>query len=322
MKTTFFCKMLNNPFNDPVLFVRFRRQQDAVIFDLGDLSTLSVREVQKIKHVFVTHMHIDHFIGFDSLIRCLLSRETPINIYGPEGIIKAVQSKLNGFTWNLIRQYPLKIEVCELTETGTLRASFYAQEGFDRIDRPITPRTEEILSHDGLSVHAYTFYHGIPVLGYNLEEDLHININKALLDERGFTVGPWLNELKSAIRNDKNDTEFVLNGKSYTLDELSNLAIITKGQRICYITDISPTPQNIEKAISLARGSDTLYIEAFFLERDKERAFSRNHLTTILAGYIARKANAKAIEIIHVSPKYINAYHEVTQEVLKEFGAA
>ncbi|MBF0592772.1 MAG: ribonuclease Z [Nitrospirae bacterium] len=320
MKTTFFCKVINNPFNDPLLFVRFRRQGYAFIFDLGDFSALSVREVQKIVNVFVTHMHIDHFIGFDSLIRCLLGRETPVTIYGPEGIIEAVESKLKGFTWNLIKEYPLKVEVCELTQTEALKASFYAQEGFCRIDRPSLPRKVEILSYDGLSVQASSFDHGIPVLGYSLSEDFHINVNKALLDERGFSVGPWLNTLKAAIRSGDSAQEFVLNDRVYTLDELLCLVIITRGQKVSYITDISPIQGNIDKAIALAAGADALYIEAFFLEGDRDRAAKRNHLTTTLAGHIGRQAGVKVIEVVHVSPKYINAYSEVIGEVLAAFG--
>ncbi|KJU83269.1 ribonuclease Z [Candidatus Magnetobacterium bavaricum] len=320
MKTTFFCRVLNDPFNDPILFVRFRRQSNAFAFDLGDISALSAREVQKIVNVFVTHMHIDHFIGFDPLIRCLLGRETPVNIYGPDGIIEAVQSKLKGFTWNLIKQYPLKVEVCELTDSEALRASFYAQEGFCRIDRPTLPRSPEILSYDGISVEACGFDHGIPVLGYSLKEDFHINVNKALLDERGFTVGPWLNTLKSAIRSGNNAQEFVLNDRVYTLEELRSLVLIARGQKVCYITDISPTQDNIDKAIALAGDADVLYIEAFFLEADTERSLRRNHLTTTLAGYIAKQAGVKVVEVVHVSPKYISAYSEVISEVLAAFG--
>ncbi|MBF0608663.1 MAG: ribonuclease Z [Candidatus Magnetobacterium sp. LHC-1] len=320
MKTTFSCRVLNDPFNDPVLFVRFRLQSNAFAFDLGDISALSVREVLKIVNVFVTHMHIDHFIGFDPLIRCLLGRETPVNIYGPEGIIEAVQSKLKGFTWNLIKQYPLKVEVCELTDTEALHASFYAQEGFCRIDRHTLPKTPEILSYDGISVEACGFDHGIPVLGYSLKEDFHINVNKALLEEHGFTVGPWLNTLKAAIRTGDNAQEFVLNDRLYTLEELLCLVLITRGQKVCYITDIAPTQDNIEKAIALATGADTLYIEAFFLEGDSDRALKRNHLTTTLTGYIAKEAGVKTVEVIHVSPKYISAYREVISEVLAAFG--
>ncbi|KJJ83565.1 hypothetical protein OMAG_002574 [Candidatus Omnitrophus magneticus] len=56
------------------------------------------------------------------------------------------------------------------------------------------------------------------------------------------------------------------------MSELKDMAIITPGQKITYITDISPTNNNIEKAVALARDSHVLYIEAVFpKENDKER---------------------------------------------------
>ncbi|MBF0567532.1 MAG: ribonuclease Z [Nitrospirae bacterium] len=315
MKSTFFSKLVNNPFQDPILYVRFRREKDAVMFDCGDVYGLSVREIQKISDIFVTHMHVDHFIGFDNVLRCLLNREAPLHIYGPRGIINAVAHKLKGYTWNLIKEYPLKIEVCEVHKDVILRGSFYATEGFNKIDGPVTAFDKIIMIKEGLTVEADVFDHGIEVLGFSLHEDTQININKALLLERGLTPGAWLNELKAAIRNDIKDLRLRVDGHYYHIEELCGLAMITRGQKIAYITDISPSEANIKKAIGLAAGADTLYIEAFFLAEDVERAHKRNHLTTAHTGHIARCANVINVEITHVSPKYITMYERIKLEV-------
>lgn len=319
MKTTFFCKLINNAFGDPVLLVRFRGTKEAFLFDLGDISYMSVKDILRISSIFVTHMHIDHFIGFDTLVRCLLSREVPVSLYGPEGIIEAVASKLRGFTWNLVREYPLKFEVYEVQSELIRHCSFYAQDEFGRIERPASPFHGVVYSSSGLNVCAAILNHGIPVLGYALTEDYHINIDRDGLDRMGLSVGPWLNELKHAIREDVEDMPLYVDGREYPLSDLRSLAIITEGQKIAYITDITPSESNIESAIELATSADTLYIEAFFLSGDIERAFKRNHLTTTHAGLIARRAKAKNIEVIHVSPKYIGSYNEVVAEVISAY---
>ncbi len=319
MNTTFFCKLLNDPFSDPSLFVRFKREKKAFLFDAGDISSLSIREYLKISHLFVTHMHIDHFIGFDQLLRCLLSRENPLHVYGPEGIIHAIEGKLHGYTWNVIKEYPLMIEVFEINNNNKSHSSFYATEGFTRIDRASEKSDPIIYSEAGFLVEASIFDHSIPVLGFNLKEGFHININKAVLTKRGLPVGPWLTEFKNAIRNETIDKTFKIEGRVFHMDELNDLALITKGQKIAYITDISPEEKNIEIAIELAENSDILFIEAFFLDKDRNRAIKRNHLTARLAGLIAKEAGVKNLELIHISPKYITMKEEIIEEAMKEF---
>ncbi len=322
MKATFFSKLLNDPFSDPVLLIRFKREKEAFLFDAGDTSSLSMKEIQKISHIFITHMHIDHFIGFDYILRSILYRERPLIVYGPVGIIEAVDGKLRGYTWNLIKEYPLRIEVYEIKDNTKLHSSFYAPEGFRRIDRKEDSNSKTIhfnIDDRGLYVDARIFDHGIPLLGYSLKEDYHINIDKSILLKKKLPVGKWLKEFKSNLRIGINDKVFDIDGKRYNLNELRDLAIITKGQKLTYITDISPEEKNINNAIELARESDTLYIEAFFLDEDRERAFNRNHLTAKIAGIIAKEAGVKNLVLIHISPKYTSDPEKVIEEAMREF---
>ncbi|HKZ56748.1 MAG TPA: MBL fold metallo-hydrolase, partial [Thermodesulfovibrionales bacterium] len=77
MKPTFIHRMINGPFEDPCLFIRIIREKRAFLFDIGSIDRLKSGDLQKITDVFVTHTHIDHFIGFDTLLRALLRRERP-----------------------------------------------------------------------------------------------------------------------------------------------------------------------------------------------------------------------------------------------------
>ena len=64
--------------------VEFLYQQRALQFDLGDLSSITNSELLKISHVFISHTHIDHFIGFDRLLRTVFGRAKTLTIFGPE----------------------------------------------------------------------------------------------------------------------------------------------------------------------------------------------------------------------------------------------
>ena len=92
MKSTLCTSLVNDPFGDPGMLVQFLFQKRSLLFDLGDISPLSNAELLKVSHVFVSHTHIDHFIGFDRLLRTFFGREKTLTFYGPKNFIKNVAS--------------------------------------------------------------------------------------------------------------------------------------------------------------------------------------------------------------------------------------
>ena len=117
MKTIFHPKLVNDPLGDPGLIVEFLFDKRAILFDLGHLGALTSATLLKISDVFVSHTHIDHFIGFDYLLRVCFGRNKVIRFYGPKNFIRNVEGKLAGFTWNLVDRYDesITLEVNEIS---------------------------------------------------------------------------------------------------------------------------------------------------------------------------------------------------------------
>ncbi|MGC2062117.1 MAG: hypothetical protein WA610_04005 [Thermodesulfovibrionales bacterium] len=320
MKPTFHHRPLNDPFGDPCVFARMFHEQRAFLFDAGDISRLDPGDLHKITDVFITHTHIDHFIGFDILLRTLLRRAVPLRVYGPENIISCVEGKLGGYTWNVIEQYPLIIEVFAVGGTEVRRAAFSAENRFRRIDLESRTFDGAVLNDPPYTVKAALLTHGTPCLGFALEEDFHINIDKAALNSLGLPVGSWLGDLKKMVRQKADpDTPLTVSGREFRLSDLMHIAEITKGQKVSYVTDISPEGNNTGKIIELVRDSDTFYCEAYFLDRDRERAAERHHLTAKMAGSIARRAEVRNLVVIHCSQKYRSEPGEIEREAMDEF---
>ncbi|NOZ24698.1 MAG: ribonuclease Z, partial [Nitrospirae bacterium] len=273
----------------------------------------------KITDVFVTHTHIDHFIGFDRLLRVMLRRDRPLRIYGPAGITGSVEGKLRGYTWNLIEEYPVSLVVHEVTDASVSVSAFSARDGF-RKRRVADSENSGVLLKDPLfSVKAACLRHDIAVLGFCVEEDVHINIDKAALTGKGLPVGPWLSGFKQAVREGREDFKAVVGGREYSMRELEDIVRITEGQKVSYVMDVSPSEENIGRVVELVRGSHVLYIETYFLDEDRERAFQRNHLTARVAGEIAREAGVGEIIPMHISPKYRTFPDRVTEEAMRAF---
>ena len=71
------------------------------MWDIAPLYNLSEKEHLKIERVFISHNHMDHFMGIDSLIR-LTFRINVLYFYGLVDLAKRIMYRLNSYVWNLI----------------------------------------------------------------------------------------------------------------------------------------------------------------------------------------------------------------------------
>ncbi|RLC06384.1 MAG: hypothetical protein DRH90_03480 [Deltaproteobacteria bacterium] len=172
------------------------------MFDLGDIHALSTRDILKLTDVFVTHTHMDHFAGFDRLLRIFLGREKQLHLFGPQGFIRNVEGKLGGYQWNLAKNFTNRF-----------------------------------------------------------------NIKKDALEALGLIPGPWIQAFKQALyEKQPPDTPIKIRNtettRRYSLGMLSDrIATITSGQKISYVTDILYSPDNLDKIVAFANGSDQFYFD-------------------------------------------------------------
>ena len=108
MRPSFHPRLTNDPFSDPGLFIPFLFEKRALLFDLGELRGLSPKDLLKVSHVFVTHTHMDHFMGFDTLLRLFLGRDKELHLFGPEGFFRHVEGHQPQIDYQFLNTYPIR----------------------------------------------------------------------------------------------------------------------------------------------------------------------------------------------------------------------
>ncbi|MGA9666428.1 MAG: MBL fold metallo-hydrolase [Gallionella sp.] len=318
MRPTFHPHLVNGSTGDPVLFVDCLFEHRALLFDLGDIQALPPRKLMRVSHVFVTHAHMDHFIGFDWLLRILLGREKDLHLFGPPGFLEKVEHKLRAYTWNLVHNYlsDFTLRVTEVDDNGKGScAIFRCRSAFRRQDETSTVSPGNVLLREPAMQVSYALldHGGIPCLAYALQEQAHVNVWKNRLQELGLPVGAWLRDMKQAVlRNEPEHWRIRVawrdaggeREKQVSLAELKPVLRIVPGQKIAYVTDVAWHEDNAARIAELARGADLLFIEAAFMQRDAEHGQRKFHLTARQAGEIALAAHAGCAIPMHFSPRY------------------
>lgn len=243
------------------------------LIDCGEGTQVQLRKYSvkfsKIKHVFISHLHGDHFFGLVGLISTfrLLNRESELHIYGPKGIKEVItlQLKLSN-SWT---QYPLLFH--ELTST----------------------KSEIIFEDDTVQVSTIPLKHRIYTNGFlfkekNTERKLDMN---AIWQYQEIEICDY--------QNLKNGRDFKLNNG--TIIKNSELTIDPpESKSYAYCSDTSYYPE----IIPIIQNATCLYHETTFLKDKESLASTTMHSTSAQAASIAKESNVKQLILGHYSGRY------------------
>ena len=321
MRPSFIARLVNTELFDPVVYVCIVNEKKALMFDCGKIGGLANREILALDAIFVSHTHMDHFMGIDQVLRIILHREKPMHIYGPRDITSRMLAKLHAYTWNLTRDYPLEIIIHEIEESTTTITKTRASKGFDVVSQQVEERDgHTIATAPRYCVDAVILDHHIPCLGFVLREIFHVNIRREVIADSAYIPGPWINRLKECIFAGVSDEIIEATAragiKKIPVDELrEELVLITPGQKVAFFTDIGFSQENIRRIETIASDVDMLFIETYYLDEMKELAGMKGHLTARQAGTIALRLGAKRVFPMHVSPRYHTKMDEIRSEM-------
>ena len=244
------------------------------LIDCGEGTQVRLRKYQlsfqRINHIFISHLHGDHYFGLIGLISSmhLLGRNKDLHIYAHQELKSIIDLQLAASNTEL--NYPL----------------FF---------HPIPEDNEQLLFEDeGISVRNVLLNHTLKCSGFIFQEK---KSKRKIIKEKiekfnipyekysGIKEGAdWISDNGDIIKNKEITTEnSPAHSYAFCTDTLYNEALIEK-----------------------VKGVDLLYHEATFKKEFSERAKETGHSTTFDAATIAKKAKVKNLIIGHFSQRYRN----------------
>lgn len=242
------------------------------LIDCGEGTQMRLRackvKFSRIKHIFISHLHGDHFFGLVGLISTfrLLGREAELHIYGPKGIKEAITLQLKlGNSWT---NYPLLFHELDSKEPQLL------------------------LEDDKLSVMTIPLKHRIYTNGFLIreKEGLRKLDIEALKQYRIDTS--YFNKIKQGSDLELDNGKVIPNDK-LTLDPDPPVSY-------AYCSDTAYYPDMIAQI----QGVNCLYHEATFLQSHEHLAGPTGHSTAAQAGQIAAAAQVGTLILGHYSGRY------------------
>ena len=280
VEPTFFAGLLD----DPVLYVRVRPQDSAFLFDCGQIHHLAKRVLRSVTHLFISHAHMDHFMGMDTFIRNNHVSSRTVDIYGPPGIAGKTACKLAAFDWNLAEPSWCTFRVHEIHSDRTAIFILPGAEGFPCRLADEQPRRNRIIHQRGhLMVEAELCDHMIPSVIYRVTEPPPFEIDQRKLDQAGLIRGEWLRLLEKLFRQGFAESVPVpvlrREEENVEMQEIQDAQGLYDAIRtdhpaaaIGYISDIGFSDKNKEKVTSLMAGVTLLVCECSFLAAHRDKA--------------------------------------------------
>lgn len=262
-------RTLTNP-TSQVLEIRNRM----FLIDCGEGTQVQLRKhrlkFSKINHIFISHLHGDHFYGLVGLISTfmLLNRQTDLHVYGPKGIKEIILLQLrysNSFTgYNLY---------------------------FHELD---AKESQVVFEDEKVIVKTIPLKHRVYTNGYLFEEKAkERKLNIEAVENYGVDLA-YYRKIKYGGDITLEDGTIIPNA------ELTFDPEPAKSYAFCSDTMYD------ESILPIIENCDILYHETTFLESEADKAETTMHSTAKQAALIAQKAKVKQLILGHYSTRYNN----------------
>ena len=253
------------------------------LIDCAEGTQLQMRKFgikfQKINHIFISHLHGDHYLGLIGFVSTLhlLGRTKDLHIYGPEALGDIIFSQLKASSSYL-----------------SYHIEFHA----------LTSKKSELIFEDNLvTVKTIPLKHRIYCNGFLIEEKKHpYRLDIKAIEENKIPIA-WYHRLKKGEDYNENGIEIFNHDLTFPPYPSRSYA---------YCSDTA----YLESIIPIIKGASLLYHEATFLEKHKERAKQTLHSTAKQAASIAKQAEVKQLILGHYSARYKNTEDFVTEASL------
>ncbi|MBX3452520.1 MAG: MBL fold metallo-hydrolase [Planctomycetaceae bacterium] len=314
-------RLVNGSTGDPVLYLDYPDRDNALLIDGGDNSALSLESLGDLTAVFITHHHIDHFIGLDRIVRANMDRDKTLSVFGPSGTIAKVADRIRSYEFPYFPFQRIVIDVYDVDST-TLRRG--------RLDcgRRFPPPQIEELPFDGTNlfenstvrVETCPVDHTVPCLAFAVVEKPGWHLDLQKVDKSGLAPGPWIGEVLRHLV-EPSPPEFIeIAGGRFSLPGLRDrLFKQSTGGRIAFVTDTLWSDASRENLLSLCHRADRLYCDSFYLSAQENSAKKYRHMTARHAGMLASLAKVNELVLIHFSQRYVGRYDLLVDEARAEF---
>ncbi len=262
------------------------------LIDCGEGTQMQIRRSKigfgKIRNIFISHLHGDHFYGLIGLISSfnLLGISNDLHIYAPSQIKDIIQPQLD-----------------------FLRGEMQFRVLFHPLDFK-KPRL--IFEDKKVEVISFPLKHSIPCCGFIFrEKPADLNIKKEAISHYQIPV--------AQIRAIKKGADFTsAEGELIPNEKITIKPAPARSYAFCSDTAFFPT---IVKTI---QGVNLLYHESTFTETMRDWANKTLHSTAKDAATMARLANADQLILGHFSSRYksVNPFLEEAKEVFPNTIAA
>lgn len=299
-------KPSGGPFDDPALLVTPSNSDLSILFDCGTLHGLKTRDLQRVRWLFLSHLHIDHLIGFDHLLRTRLFSPLPLTVYGPAGTVDVIEHRLQGYAWNLTSGSPFIVRALELPSSVSPNAEFHCHDRFQRVELS-SSSGQESPTKDGtvrlseqISVKCHQVQHGVPCLGFRLDRQTPRKFSLETARCLGLEPGPWVGRLIAGEPMIK-----TVEGKDRDEHWLEE-KLLRPGDHhsVGYLTDTLLDIKLLTVLAEFFGNVDVLCSEVAYLKSEVDLATQNLHMTTEQVARLATVSGAKELRLFHLSRRH------------------